>query len=54
MIRLAEMKDKDALNGLRRQVNELHVQGRPDIFKSGFAGHCESLSDLLHRMFSSD
>ena len=36
MIRKAEMKDLDAVNELRRQVNELHVQGRPDIFKPGF------------------
>ena len=36
MIRKAEMKDLDAVNELRQQVNELHVQGRPDIFKPGF------------------
>ena len=36
MIRKAEMKDLDAVNELRRQVNELHVQGRPEIFKPGF------------------
>lgn len=36
MIRLATIRDKEAVNALRRQVNDLHVQGRPDIFKSGF------------------
>ena len=36
MIRKAELKDLDAVNELRKQVNELHVQGRPDIFKPGF------------------
>ena len=36
MIRKAELKDLDAVNALRKQVNELHVQGRPDIFKAGF------------------
>lgn len=49
MIRLAEMKDKDALNGLRRQVNELHVQGRPDIFKSGFGPELREHVDLYLR-----
>ena len=36
MIRKAGPKDLEAVNALRRQVNELHVQGRPDIFKPGF------------------
>ncbi len=30
------MRDKAAVNALRREVNDLHVQGRPDIFKPGF------------------
>ena len=36
MVRFATIRDKDAVNALRLQVNELHVQGRPDIFKPGF------------------
>ena len=36
MVRIADMQDKDAVNELRRQVNDLHVQGRPDLFKPGF------------------
>ena len=36
MIRLGRPEDADQVNALRRQVNELHVQGRPDMFKPGF------------------
>ena len=35
-IRPATEEDYDILNELRRQVNDLHVQGRPDIFRPGF------------------
>ena len=46
MIRLAEMRDKEALNRLRRQVNDLHVQGRPDVFKPGFGPEIRDHADL--------
>ena len=36
MIRIAENKDIEQINRLREQVNDIHVQGRPDIFKAGF------------------
>ncbi len=36
MVRLADRGDAEGINALRRQVNELHVQGRPDLFKPGF------------------
>lgn len=42
MVRLATLDDKEAVNELRRQVNELHVNGRPDLFKPGF---CRELKD---------
>ena len=35
-IRPASEADLPAVNRLRAQVNEVHVQGRPDIFKPGF------------------
>lgn len=35
-VRLAAEADLDAVNRLRRQVNDVHVAGRPDIFKPGF------------------
>ena len=37
MIRKAVTGDLQQINELRRQVNDIHVQGRPDIFKAGFS-----------------
>ena len=42
MVRFADEKDLMRVNELRRQVNELHVKGRPDVFKAGFG---EELQD---------
>ena len=36
MIRYAVPEDAEQINALRKQVNDLHVQGRPDLFKPGF------------------
>lgn len=36
MIRYAVPADAEQINVLRKQVNDLHVQGRPDLFKPGF------------------
>ena len=36
MIRLGKPEDAERVNALRRQVNDLHVQGRPDLCKPGF------------------
>lgn len=33
MLELATIKDRDAVNALTRQVHELHVSWRPDIFR---------------------
>jgi len=46
MMRLATMLDKDNVNALRRQVNDLHVQGRPDIFKPGFGPELQDHADM--------
>lgn len=40
-IRFAEREDLPAVNLLRRQVNELHVKGRPETFKPGFSSELE-------------
>ncbi len=42
MVRFAEEKDIIRVNELRKQVNDIHVEGRPDIFKAGF---CRELQD---------
>lgn len=36
MVRIAKPEDAERINELRRQVNELHVNGRPNHFKEGF------------------
>lgn len=36
MVRFARKEDAEAVNALRKEVNDLHVQGRPDLFKPGF------------------
>ena len=46
-IRFAEDKDLPAVNLLRREVNELHVQGRPETFKPGFS---RDLEDYLYEI----
>ena len=47
MVRFAEEKDLERVNELRAQVNEVHVKGRPDIFKPGF---CQELKDVVYEM----
>ena len=42
MIRKATMRDVKKVNELRKVVNDIHVEGRPDIFKPGF---CLELQD---------
>ncbi|MBR3076628.1 MAG: GNAT family N-acetyltransferase [Oscillospiraceae bacterium] len=40
-LRFAVLEDLPAVNVLRRQVNELHVTGRPETFKAGFPPELE-------------
>lgn len=42
MVRFATEQDVEKVNELRKQINDLHVNGRPDIFRSGF---CKELQD---------
>ena len=37
LVRFAEREELARVNELRRQVNEIHVNGRPDIFRPGFS-----------------
>ena len=48
-VRFAEKKDLERVNALRRQVNDLHVAGRPDIFKPGFR---KELRDYIFTVFN--
>ncbi|MBR5109573.1 MAG: GNAT family N-acetyltransferase [Clostridia bacterium] len=36
MVRFAGLKDAEKINVLRKEVNDLHVAGRPSHFKAGF------------------
>ena len=44
-IRFAEENELDRINELRKQVNDLHVAGKPDVFKPGFT---DELRDFIH------
>ena len=47
-VRFAEESDLTRVNALRRQVNELHVKGKPEIFKPGFS---KELEDHVYTVF---
>ena len=44
-VRFARDDELDSVNVLRRQVNELHVKGKPEVFKPGFT---DELRDYIH------
>ena len=44
-IRFANEKDLSRVNDLRKQVNDLHVAGKPDVFKPGFN---DTLRDYIY------
>lgn len=47
MVRFAEEKDLDRINELRKQVNDIHVEGRPDIFKPGFGAELREFAKII-------
>lgn len=47
-IRFAEYEDLESVNILRKQVNDLHVIGKPEVFKEGFS---EELRDYIYSIF---
>ena len=47
-VRFAREADLDRVNELRRQVNDLHVAGKPEVFKPGF---CDELRDYIHAIW---
>ena len=49
LVRMAEESDLEQVNVLRRQVNDLHVAGKPEIFKPGF---CDELRDYIYTIFA--
>lgn len=51
MVRFAKEEDLERVNELRKEVNDLHVQGRPDIFKPGFN---EVLRDYIYEIWNAE
>lgn len=51
MVRPATQSDLLRINELRRQVNDLHVAGRPDVFRPGFS---QELQDHVNVLFAGD
>ena len=47
MVRFAEEKDLDIINELRKQVNDIHVEGRPDVFKAGFGSEIRDFAKVI-------
>ena len=47
-IRFARENELDRVNELRKQVNELHVEGKPDVFKPGFG---DELRDFIYTIW---
>lgn len=46
-IRFARDEDLESVNLLRKQVNDLHVAGKPEVFKPGF---CDVLRDYIYEI----
>lgn len=47
-VRFAREEELDRINDLRKQVNDLHVAGKPEVFKPGFRGE---LRDYVHAIW---
>ena len=54
MVRFAEEKDLDIINELRKQVNDIHVEGRPDVFKAGFGSEIRDFAKVIINGENSD
>ena len=48
-IRFAKEDELDRINELRKQVNDIHVEGKPDVFKSGFGAE---LQKFIHEIWN--
>ena len=48
VVRFAKREDLERVNELRKQVNDLHVAGKPEVFKPGFS---EELKAYVYDIF---
>ena len=51
IVRPAEEQELERVNVLRKQVNNLHVEGKPNIFKANFY---DGLSDYIYEIWNDD
>lgn len=51
IVRPAEEQGLERVNVLRKQVNDLHVEGKPNIFKANFY---DGLSDYIYEIWNDD
>ncbi len=51
MVRFAKEEDLERINKLRNQVHDIHVTGRPDIFKEGFSAE---LRDYIYKIWEQE
>lgn len=47
-VRFANESELGRVNELRRQVNDLHVEGKPEVFKPGFS---QELRDFIYKIW---
>ncbi|MEI3208695.1 MAG: hypothetical protein V8S84_13110 [Lachnospiraceae bacterium] len=48
IIRFAKENELARVNELRKQVNDLHVEGKPEIFRAGFN---DELQDFIYKIW---
>ena len=51
IVRSAEEQELERVNVLRKQVNDLHVEGKPNVFKANFY---DGLSDYVYEIWNDD
>ena len=51
IIRIAKKEDLEQVNKLRKQVNDIHCEGRPDIFRTGWR---KELQEHIYEIFEND
>ena len=51
MVRYATREALERVNEIRKIVNEVHCNGRPDIFRGGF---CKELQEFIYTLWESD
>lgn len=51
MVRFAKEEELERINEIRKMVNDVHVDGRPDIFKGGFE---ENLRDYIYEIWKAE